>query len=405
MTTNITLPSTPFQAQVAANLRYFIDLCEQLDDTNLETAETEKQNIWQAIAFGLKFDETADLSAQLMTKLLPLIERKGYAADWIEPVQSATTKVVSPRLTLELTHLLGILHRLVSAFDESIRLHQYVLAQTTIDENRALHILSYQQLCNVYLSEHRYVKAEQSGKQALTLLDKHHAPRVNRAWILNSLAVIAHETGDYETAADWFDQTITVQIEKGNDVLLAINWMNYGRTLSQLKRYDEAIAAYEQSLQLFDGTAAQLDRCYVQLSYGDTLAQMEQYESAETIFRNIDLEYLRQANHHRIYAWVVHNLGSVLLSQQKHQEASLYLDEAHTIAQSIDHATLMGSVSKMKGEIAYHRGDMSEAKDCFEQAKTIFATVDTSWTRQEGIMIADWLKKVEAVESSQDDPT
>ncbi len=95
------------------------------------------------------------------------------------------------------------------------------------------------------LQSGRAQEAEQQFRQAL-IID------VRSAEALHGLAVIGHQTGNFQPALELFDRALAVK--SGN----ASVHVNRGNTLNALQRYQEAIESYRRALEISPGLASAL---------------------------------------------------------------------------------------------------------------------------------------------------
>ncbi len=380
-------PAISQEQLIAANLRYFLKQVETITHESHEVAENEKDNLWQAVQSGLQYDKTAPLAAELLIKLPPFIERRGYANEWIAPVAETAAIVTPPAHHLEMRHLLGILYRLDGQYQQAISQHQYVLAHPAL--TTPLQIRASYQVANAFYFSRDYPAAQKYGRQARTLAETTGITD-ELSSILNGLGLTAHEMGNYAVACDLFQQAIAAQ-SATETVFLATYWMNYGRVLGDIEQYDEALAAYDTALRHLDGTAAELDRSLIHINRGVTYYNMHRYADAEHALQQIDTAYLQHTQNTRRLAFTYYNLGAAALEQKKYVESAAYLDEATIWVTALKDELLRGGITSIRGQIAMHTGDSAAAKQHFAQAQAILQPIDHDWTRHESGRIDTWL--------------
>ncbi len=163
-------------------------------------------------------------------------------------------------------------------------------------------------LGNVYVKMGRHAEAAAAYRRAINL-----APET--AWFHRNLALVYEQQGNYEAALEAYQQAINRYPagQPGRDQ--AAIWYYVGNAYRTLRRYDEAITAYQRAIELDPQYALPWN------SLGSIFnTQEREAEAVAAYTRAIQLD--------PTYAWPYHNLGLIAEKQAKYPEAIKLYEEA-----------------------------------------------------------------------------
>ncbi|MDQ3967043.1 MAG: tetratricopeptide repeat-containing serine protease family protein, partial [Thermoproteota archaeon] len=182
------------------------------------------------------------------------------------------------------------MNRVIKKFVEPI-----VLSSPTLDSEKII------DLGNTYYGKHQYVKAIEQYEIIL------NDPNYANAWYNKGLAL--DNLGKHQEAIACYDNALEIDPNCANP------WNNKGNALANLSKYEEAIKHYDKALDI-DPNAAP-----VWNNKGSALANLSKYEEAIKHYDkalDIDPNY---AN-----AW--NNKGNALANLSKYEEAIKHYDKA-----------------------------------------------------------------------------
>jgi tetratricopeptide (TPR) repeat protein len=181
-------------------------------------------------------------------------------------------------------------------------------------------------------------------------------------WISNPFSTIQTLPKDARPVTKWthIDDAfcnIAIEIEKIIKDLLFTRktkeeWNKEGNTLYKLKRYEEALTAYEQAIRLDPNLA------YVYNNKGKTLNELKRYEEALTAYK----QAIRLDPN---LAYVYNNKGKTLNELKRYEEALAAYEQA--IRLNPNHAKTYNN----KGDVLNALKHFEEAKKAYQKAQRL----------------------------------
>ncbi len=244
------------------------------------------------LSFALALDSAWPEARTLALALGPHLERAGLREELRALLVAALqrSETLADRATeAQLRWHLGVLHHLQAEYDAAraeLEASAALFAKLGArrDQARALDRLAY-----TAQTQRRLAEAEQLVEQARILLaadDPEHAYRLN---VLGSVALTRRQ---WHRARLCFAQALCL-LAAGDDLrMLAWASVNLGVAHVQLERYQEAMAWYLRSIDLFDLVGDPVHRAVAQMNLGVVYAMTGQpaqavrhYAEAEPVFR------------------------------------------------------------------------------------------------------------------------
>lgn len=178
----------------------------------------------------------------------------------------------------------------------------------------------------------------------------------------------------------------TVTIDKNS----AFNWSQFGAVLSENGRIDEAIEAYNNSLDLRPSALAY---------YGKARNLLTQNKFEEAIF---DIKTILETPNDKINAYTLYQayelMTAVLIQQKRYGEAQKYLFEARKRL-PIYYAALTEKLAVVMYQAGEKTSALRELESAKNQAKTEFLPESKSVLLRLGMLYAEFSRKQEARES------
>ncbi len=169
------------------------------------------------------------------------------------------------------------------------------------------HPRPYHHLGLVYLAQRDYDSANRRLEQAIARYGDEQPQARADAWYQRGQAY--RGLARYESALNAYRQAIDLNPN------FADPWVSAGDVNATLERYDEAVEAYRRAVELEPAAAQPWN------SLGDVYRVQEQYNQAAQAYRRaIELE--------PDFAWPYHNLGLINEIQQRYESAINYFEQA-----------------------------------------------------------------------------
>lgn len=348
------MPSAEFSQSVSANLAYWLNRSQELDDQALHRLDDERHNIYRAVQFGIGLDNTRCDAARLIVQFYPLIERRGYWQRWIPLLEEVVRgcRSIDISLTVRLLDLLGQLYRLNRQWPESLASHhqEEELARQLGDPQ--LLAKAQLNLSQIYWSHRRYDEAVGYGEAALAGFKKSGSQIEQLGATATILGLIAHGRGDWATAESWLREAIAAYRSTTQPALLARSLMNLTLTLERAGRAEEAISLGQEALAILEPTKYELDKVRVELALGTIYLNLKRLAEAEAAYKRAASPALREVGDTHLLALQANNLGNVYLEMGRLQEAERTLTKSITLWRQISSrlylANTLGSMAETK---------------------------------------------------------
>lgn len=379
------MPSANFTRSVAANLLYWLEQSQALDDETLHRLDKDRHNLFRAARFGLGLEETRCDAADLILQIYPLIERRGYWRLWIPLLESAVRgcSEADRKQRVFLMDRLGQCYRLDRKWEQSLRIHhEEERAAAAIGESLLI-AKARLNLSQTYWSERRYEEAERYGQQALAGFEEAGGSGEQLAAASSNLGLIALGRGELDLAEDWLERAIAIYRTIERPALLARSLMNLTITLERAGRIEDALVNSREALAVLQPTEHELDKVRVELTLGTLYMDLQRWEEAEMAYKRADSAALRRSGNTYLLALTANNLGSVYMELGRLQESEWALKKSIELGRQsgaqLMLANSLGSMAETK--LAMERPE--EALPYLNEAIAIAADYpDDSWGRE-----------------------
>jgi tetratricopeptide (TPR) repeat protein len=362
--------AVPFATNVLANLAYWRERTRNLDDQGMRELYRERQNLYQAVLFGLQVPEARVTVTEVALQVLPFVRRRMAWPEWV-PIMDrllADCPEDDPRLRLELLIGLGRLHDLglemapaISAFRQAEAIARHLHDVDALA--RVGYFLGW-----AYMNQREYGVAQEYALAALEL--SQGAGRVE-PWLIAEanrlLGRIAERRGEFEEAEARLRQAVTLRREIAKPVELARSLLDLGNLLRQAGNFEEAVACLEEAGQLLAPTTDELDKIAIRLDLGVLYFAQGKWAAAERAFRLADTPWLRRSGYFDRQAGLANNLGNALLKQERWAEAEAYLRQAVKLYKQLgDEVELANAIGSL-GEALAGQDKAADALALFDE--------------------------------------
>lgn len=368
-------PSAQFTQSIAANVVYWQQRTKVLSDKNLAALDRERRNLYRAARYGLHLAETWHQTAELLLQSFVLVERRGYWREWIPLLEQLLAKCAEEDLPLRgrILNQLGLLYRHNQQFEASLAAHQEELQIGLLlkDKWRQAHACINSGV--VYRLQHQYDKAESCIVNAQKLFQEIDAPTVKHAFVLLELGLLAQDQAQWATAEAHLLHSTKLWREVGDPFYLANGLKLLGQVLASQNKMEDALAAYQEALELLSQTENNIDKARVRNEIGVLYLKQENLSEARRFMLEADSSFLRQSGALSDQAIVANNLGNVFLAQGQLKEAESAFQRAvakwKLCEDRIELANSLGGLAGAKAQMQ----DKDEAQKLYRQALSLLA--------------------------------
>lgn len=368
--------SPRFVQRVAANLAYWQMEAMRLEDTTLAEFATERQNLFRAVDYGLRLPETQSEAVQLVDALFPLVERRGYWAEWIPILQQAIATTDAPCLQAKLTNQCGMMHRFLSQIEQTIAAHEQAVALAR--QHNCLEELgrAYFYLGNVYhFDKRQYHRAQtfvEKARETFAQAGLGEDP-IKQGATLNLLGLTVAGQGKYAEAQALYRRAIAYWEKSSQILFLARTWNNLGMAYSQAHQFAEALDCYDQADAILDQSPNDFDRIQIANNRAVVYYDQEKYAEAVEIILRINVAPLQQSGDLITEARLYSNAGGAYMHLGNLEQAEAYLRAAIELWQQAgDQGELAYSLGLL-AETAVARGDVVTARSLLTEAVALLA--------------------------------
>lgn len=223
---------------------------------------------------------------------------------------------------------------------------------------------------------------------------------LNDPSVNDKIAGVYHQLGRVAQEQRWFDEAIafyhkSLQIfeDAGDFYSAASDYHHLGMVAQEQRRFDDAIAFYHKSLQICEdvGDFYNAAKQYHNLGY---IAQEQQRFDEAIAFYHKALQILEDVGDFYKVASVYHNLGALAHKQQRFDDAIAFYNKALKIREDAGDFRSAANQYQGLGNIAKEQGDFDTAVAYFQKAFTALSAAN-DW-RQASSTLTAWGRTLEA---------
>ncbi|MCP4993832.1 MAG: tetratricopeptide repeat protein, partial [Gammaproteobacteria bacterium] len=269
----------------------------------------------------------------------------------------------------ELTYLVPVAIRLVqmSDFGQARALVSRGLVLLPPVDGRRVVLLNEQ--ARSYWRQGNFAEAEAAALLALTLAQE-AGDDVGQATSLNYLGIIASKYGKYNTAHDYYQQSLAINQAIDSQQGIAANFLNMGVIMKLQGSYAAARDYYQQSLITHRAVGDQ-EGIFVSLNNLGIVAEREGEYAAARDYQHQSLAIKRALGDQRAISNGFLNLGVIAESEGEYAVARDYYQQSLAIKQAIGSQRGIAISFLRLGFIARHQGEYTAARDYHQQVLAI----------------------------------
>ena len=181
-----------------------------------------------------------------------------------------------------------------------------------------------------------------------------------------------YRASEYENSIACHQEAMEFSELHLQEVTPGIDTFNIAMGLHELKRFPEAIEAYNKAREAFKEDRSQSNVVDCDYNLSDIYAKLKQSVGIEFHAQRALDYYETVGNHSKIW-WLKYYLGIAKRLQSELDKASEYLDQAKNLAQAMgwQEWKFLVAVDKENAEILILRGHDDEAKEILRRVKSV----------------------------------
>jgi tetratricopeptide (TPR) repeat protein len=379
------LPHPSFHDSILANLAYWQNRVNGVDDPALRELAMEGQNIYRAVEFGLALPDTWRSAARLMLDLHYFIEHSGNRRPWQLLLRRALEQCAEEDADLKL-HLLdrsGGYYRQDRDWDSSLAAHEEEIALARSLGRKDSLAQALYNLSILYWRRRQYDKAAEYAQEALAGFLEVEATERQLGGAYSILGLIAYGRGEPVEAVGYHLQSVSYFRKTEFSVLLARSLVNLALAQEAEGQIDPALATYQEALSILEDTDYEMEKTRIELSLGSLLFNMNRFDGAEEAYLRAYSPYLKQSGLVYFQGLATNNLGNVYLEQGRLKEAEAMLRESLSLWERANAPLQTANTTGALGKVLAAQGRDLEARDCFDQALAGVAEFpEDGWAKQ-----------------------
>lgn len=382
---------------IAGNIDYWQYWVSKRGSHNVAELDGERENLFRAAEYGLRYTTTAIAAATLAADLFKLVEQRYYWRDWLNILQQATQFThLSPDLTITLHNHQGLLLHRLQEHLLAVEAHANALHLTTVHQYPKKQLVTHGHLSNAYYRAGDYEQAQQHVEAAQQLLQQQPEIRIHdQATIHHCAGMIALARGLLDEAITSFQQAGRLFAQARDILYEARATSNLGVAYQRHGRLTDANMAYHHAAALLAPTHFELAKVQNWTNLGAYYTALENDAQALAWFQKADSQPLWASADYRQQALVAHNLGYVFINLNRPDEARIYLERAQNLWLTIEDKRSLGNTLIELGRMHSKLMDTELAIHYFEEALCYFALFpEDKWVQSCAAEAAEKLQQV-----------
>lgn len=383
----MTLPeiSPRFLERVGENLAFWTATVRALQDPDYAMLDAERENLENALVFGLSQTSTWEAAVHLEMALMDYLESRGLWHPWAPWLARAleACPVDQPAWRGKLACRLGFFYRLDGQFAAALALHQEARQIAEAREDLAEAGWATLGMADEYFYLRDLSESERNARTALTAFEAAGVtgPRVRAAYSL--LGMIAAERGAYAQAEEAYREALAPQHGADPVRKRVQNLINRTIALRYGGHLAEARVCLAEIFALLPQITSPLMRMEAQNLAGFVYFAEQAWEAAEAAFRAMDTGYLQRFGHTSLLAAQANNLGNVYLKRQTFGAAVEQLAYAAGLFREEGDEINLGNTLGDWGEACLGLGTPARARALWEEALAVLEKYpEHGWANQ-----------------------
>jgi tetratricopeptide (TPR) repeat protein len=398
------MSSTPqFTKSIGSNVAYWRKRVELLNFDAYRELNRDRQNIFNAVEFGLGLSETWLDTVELALELFDYFEKQGYWREWLPTLERILLECPQDNLALRgrILDQLGLFCRHNRQLEKALALHleeEGIGLQLGDVERTAT---ARMQQSGDYWRMRQYEAAEKAAKAALVGFHDCGAGPVLLANAMMMIGLVNQSRGALDVAEEWLLQAVNHFRDAGVTVGLARALLNLGNILENDDQPEQGLVCYNEALSLLANTDNEVDKVRIGHSIGTLYFHQGDLAAAEAAFIRANTPYMRRWGPIYERSMTIMNLANIYLVQGRLDKAEKHWGICTNLFQQIGSNLMLANSLGGLAETLVAKGNVEQAIPKFDQALAIFdAFPDDAWGQKIKVLFleerADALEKIKA---------
>jgi tetratricopeptide (TPR) repeat protein len=240
--------------------------------------------------------------------------------------------------------------------------------------NRAFDHIAGPDLNRTYPKSERTERIELLERLLQEYPDDTGASIRTRIEILNQLGEEYRSIREFESAKEYFQQSLELNQEISDRYGAAISYNNLGNAYTLSEQYQEAIDFYQRSLEIFQKIGDRYEEATSYNNLGNAYYSSGRYGEAIKFYQR-SLEIKREIGSRSGEANSYNNLGNAYYSSEQYQEAIDFYQRSLDIYREIGDRYKEAKAYNNLGNAYYSSGRYGEAIEFFQRSLEIFQEI------------------------------
>ena len=370
----------PYTAeQIERHLQYWLSFVKQRSSAKRGWFDKEHPNMFAVFNASLQLpdkertEQTNHLWLRLAEEVTQTTQQHGYAAIWSAILANLTGKFHNhPLHYCQLLNRLGTVYSQCQQPEEAINSHEQAMEIAT-KHNATIEIAeAYFGLALAHYHAQSYLESIEHSQLACQIFEKNVAqPNRKLAAALNLYGLTKQKVNDLEDSIKALNNACDIwsQLDLKPEWVRTLN--NLAIAYRQAGNIDKAISCYQKAnplLQMFD---SRLDQALVAISESRLYFVLGDYAKAESILVRVDIAYLKRAEQFLYRAFILNNLGQVLIKLDRLEEAQTFIEDSIQDWKHINHETELANTISGLGKLYEMKKDFNQARHLYLQALSL----------------------------------
>ena len=199
-------------------------------------------------------------------------------------------------------------------------------------------------------------------------IERDAGDRDRESLCLNNIGYLNLTKADTESAFTYFQQGLQLGEKIGAPQRIADPLQGLGEAYTMTGQFDEALASLQRALDTWRSAGNAYGIAATQRQMGVIYSYQARFGAAVDSLQQSVKGFQALDDKSSVPAMAFQDLAQALARAGRGDEATAYLDQAETLARSLQDPSLTAKVLSTKGQIAMYRGDLAQASTNFQLA-------------------------------------
>jgi serine/threonine protein kinase/tetratricopeptide (TPR) repeat protein len=256
--------------------------------------------------------------------------------------------------------LLGKPDAALASFNETLKLEQEMGAKKEAGDTLI-------DLANFYEDRGQHDQALKTYKESLQI-QRDAGDETYQALCLNNIGNCHFSKGDYEDALTYYQQALQLRekLKVPNEIAETVH--NLAETNVELGQYDQALGQYLRALDLHRSAGDKRTAAMDSYGLGTLYGHQGRYGAALNSEQEALKTFRELQDRSPTMARILSGYGGALVEAGRWEEGQKTLDEALSLARTLESQPVVAQTLNFQGDSAFYQGDFKSARALYGQA-------------------------------------